>query len=82
MIQQIITQQLQINAGQLEIMAQQLELLRSWTNGDGYAAQVAENVAFVAPTQTQAAIEQAPTAPSYMPETTGPAGWQRDAASV
>src|SRR5215216_4662968 len=68
MIQRIITQQLQINAGQLEIMAQQLELMRNWTMGDGYAAPVAENVTYVAPTQTQAAIEEEPAPPSYMPD--------------
>jgi glutamate-1-semialdehyde aminotransferase/acyl carrier protein len=66
MIQQIIAQQLQINAGQLDIMAQQLELLRNWNTGDGYVTQVAESVTYVTPTQTQAAIEEKPAAPSYM----------------
>src|SRR5215813_9860884 len=58
MLQRIITQQLQINAGQLEIMTQQLELLRNWAGPDGYAAQVTENLTYAVPTQAQAPIEE------------------------
>jgi len=68
MLQRIITQQLQINAGQLEIMTQQLELLRNWTSADGYAAQGAENITDAVPTQTQAAIEEEAAAPRSMPD--------------
>ena len=38
MLQRIITQQLQINAGQLEIMTRQLELLRNWATDEPHAA--------------------------------------------
>jgi glutamate-1-semialdehyde aminotransferase/acyl carrier protein len=65
-IQRIIAQQLQINAGQLEIMSQQLELLRNLNTADGYAAQVAENITHAAP--TQAAIAEEVTALSYIPD--------------
>lgn len=58
MIQRIIAQQLQINAGQLEIMSQQLELLRNWNAADGYAAPVAASITYAAPAQAPAIIEE------------------------
>lgn len=55
MLQTIITQQLQINAGQLEIMTQQLELLRNW-NG----APITEEAVVTSPARDENAIDVKP----------------------